>query len=215
MMGSVSDSGTPEVEPPAHVDDDELPEVMSLRQAAKITGMPLTNMNRRLPDLQQEGATKRPDGSWAIPLTALHALRLFDKVRSETGTRADHAERPANSEDTPAPRTGRSSTGTAGTLPPGALNAEQVSELRKELAASQERERAARDGEMAARERAAAAEATANERQRTLEMLESGYRRQLESSETTIRVLESKLPAPEERRRGWRLGRKSDPEQEK
>lgn len=215
MMGSVSDSGTPEVEPLAHVDGDELPEVMSLRQASKLTGVPLTTMNRRLPDLQREGATKRPDGGWAIPLSALHALRLFDKVRSEIGTSADHAERPLNSEDAGTPRAGAGSAGTAGTLPPGALDAEQATELRKELAASQARERDARTAEMAARERAAAAEATANERQRTLEMLESGYRRQLESSETTIRVLESKLPAPEERRRGWRLGRKSDPEEQK
>lgn len=215
----MSDSGTPEVEPPAHVEDDELPEVMSLRQAAQVTGMALTTLNRKLPDLQREGATKREDGSWAIPLEALHRLRLFDRVRGEIGTRADQSERPLSSTDARGARTGRGSAGTAGTLPPGALSAEQAAELRQELAASRERELVAqqrmldaREREMEARERAASAEATANERQRTLDRLEAGYRRQLESSESTIRLLESKLPAPEERRRGWRLGgRKTDP----
>lgn len=210
----MSDSGTPEVEPPAHVDDDGLPEVMSLRQAAQLTGIPLTTMNRRLPDLQKEGATKRDDGSWAIPLEALQRLRMFDRVRGDIGTRADQLERPASSAKARGRRAEDGSSGTGGTLPPGALDAEQVAALRAELAAARERELEAREQLTEVRVRLAGAEATAKERQATLDRLEAGYRRQLESSESTIRLLESKLPAPEERRRGWRLGRRTAPDEQ-
>uniref|UniRef100_UPI003F4988C4 hypothetical protein n=1 Tax=Promicromonospora sp. CA-289581 TaxID=3240013 RepID=UPI003F4988C4 len=216
----MSDSGTPDVAPPAPVDDDALPETMGLKAVSIATGIPMTTLKRRhLDDLIRLGATKREDGQgYAIPLQAVKELRLFDQVQGDYGTRPVGQVRPARA-DGPAPRvgTGASGTpGTPGTLPPGALDAEQAAALRAELAASQERERAARDQEMAARERAAAAEATAAERGRTLQMLEAGYVRQLESSQETIRLLEAKVPTPEpaKRRSGW-FGRNSPAEEPK
>lgn len=213
--GSMSDSGTPDMAPPAPVDDDGLPEVMGLKAVSTATGIPMTTLKRKyLPDLLELGATQRPDGQgYAIPLEAVKQLRLFDKVQSEIGTSGARPARAVSSMDASAPGAGTEvgsgagtgPGGTPGTLPPGALDAEQAAQLRNELAASQERERAARDSEMAARERAAAAEATAAERGRTLQMLEAGYVRQLESSQETIRLLEAKVPAPDapKRRTGW------------
>lgn len=213
----MSDSGTPDAAPPApDVDDDDaLPETMGLRAVSVATGIPMTTLKRKhMADLIRLGATKREDGQgYAIPLQAVQELRLFDQVQGEYGTRSTgQARLPA----APAPPAGTGAAGTPGILPPGALDAEQAAELRAELATSRERELAAREREMDARERAASAEATANERGRTLQLLEAGYTRQLESSQETIRLLEAKVPAPEtpKRRNGW-FGRNSSPEEPK
>lgn len=210
----MSDSGTPDVAPPEPVDSVELPEVMGLKAVSVATGIAMTTLKRKwLPELVRLGATKREDGQgYAIPLEAVKQLRLFDQVQGEYGTRRASPARAVSSDDAPAPRSAPGTGGTYGTLPPGALDAEQAAQLRDELKESRERENAAREREAAARERAAAAEAVANERARTLQMLENGYTRQLESSQETIRLLEAKVPAPESpRRRGW-FGRNSAPE---
>jgi len=51
----------------------------SINAAAKLTGYSVPTIRKRLPALKKAGATQR-DGSWNIPLSALHTVGLMVKV---------------------------------------------------------------------------------------------------------------------------------------
>ena len=51
----------------------------SINAAAKLTGYSVPTIRKRLPALKKAGATQR-DGSWNIPLSALHKVGLMVKV---------------------------------------------------------------------------------------------------------------------------------------
>ena len=56
-------------------------ETFSVNGAAKLTGFSVPTIRKRLPELQRAGAVMAGD-SWAIPLSALHAVGLMAKVES-------------------------------------------------------------------------------------------------------------------------------------
>jgi DeoR/GlpR family transcriptional regulator of sugar metabolism len=51
----------------------------SINAAAKLTGYSVPTIRKRLPALEKAGAAQR-DGSWNIPLSALHKVGLMVKV---------------------------------------------------------------------------------------------------------------------------------------
>ncbi len=54
-------------------------ETYSVNGAARLTGYSVPTIRKRLPDLQRAGAVMAGE-SWAIPLSALHAVGLMAKV---------------------------------------------------------------------------------------------------------------------------------------
>lgn len=58
-------------------------ETFSVNGAAKLTGFSVPTIRKRLPELKRAGAVMAGD-SWAIPLSALHAVGLMSKVEGST-----------------------------------------------------------------------------------------------------------------------------------
>jgi hypothetical protein len=56
-------------------------ETFSVNGAAKLTGFSVPTIRKRLPELKRAGAVMAGD-SWAIPLSALHAVGLMSKIEA-------------------------------------------------------------------------------------------------------------------------------------
>lgn len=63
-------------------------ETFSVNGAAKLTGYSAPTIRKRLPDLQRAGAVMAGD-SWAIPLSALHAVGLMVKVEGQVSRKVE------------------------------------------------------------------------------------------------------------------------------
>lgn len=63
-------------------------ETYSVNGAAKLTGYSVPTIRKRLPDLQRAGAVMAGD-SWAIPLSALHAVGLMVKVEGQVSGKVE------------------------------------------------------------------------------------------------------------------------------
>lgn len=133
----------------------------TLKEAAEHTGVSVSTMRRRRPDLLRFGATVTEDGIWHIPITTLEAAGLIQNTRPEKPDRPPEQSVKASETASHAPLESRDGDALADAL-------KRVRELELELLEHRHRAELAEVRLAAAEQRAAAAETLAADRAETL-----------------------------------------------